>query len=187
MFSAVNQPKSPHALLSVGTTRQSDTGLKVSLVRTVKVTPKTAMRISIETSIIGAQRPTTGSFSKKRTKVQNFYGQVVTEESAMKALEEKEKKRRDRKHDSLKRAGEKKFRKTPKKAKLSFPKMPTVDDPDSIEEKCCLCCSDQDPPWSGKEKKSVVFWNRCNCNRWYHEFCQKQKHVFCPVCQIKGF
>jgi hypothetical protein len=65
-------------------------GLPVIVVRQIKpMSPKTAMRCSIEKCVLGPQQLAPEA-SKKRKKVQNFFGEVLTEESAMQALAERE-------------------------------------------------------------------------------------------------
>lgn len=158
----------------------SSSGLPVVSVRIQKPTPKTAMRISIEKCILGPQQAATGSGSKKRSKLQ--HGQVHTEDSAMKALQEREKSRLQ-KSGTSKRPPVTSAPTPSKKVRESTPPpQPQVgedEDEDMMETKCMICFTDKDPP----TKSRRINWNRClKCKRWYHEWCQKNKKIFCPFC-----
>lgn len=76
----------------------SVSGLPMIIVHQEKpMSPRTAMRSSIERCVLGPQRAAPEAVPKKRTKVQNFCGQVVTEKMAMEALAERERSRRKKK------------------------------------------------------------------------------------------
>lgn len=155
-------------------------------IRIQKTTPKTAMRLSIEKCVLGPQQVATAKAPKKRSKVQNFYGQVHTEETALRALEEREKSRKQMKTDAAKRPTKKSSKVRKKKARKSSPAPTTAqnedEDEDRVENKCFICFSDKDPP----TKCRRIDWNRClPCGRWYHEWCQKKKGTFCPFCPAK--
>lgn len=66
-------------------------GLPAIAVRQEKsMFPKTAMQCSIEKCLLGQQKSALQAVSKKRIKVQNYFGEVLTEESAMETLAKRE-------------------------------------------------------------------------------------------------
>jgi hypothetical protein len=144
------------------------------------------MRLSIEKCVLGPQQVAAANVRKTRSKVQNFYGQVHTEETALKALEEREKSRTQKKADSKERPTVKSSIVPTKKARKSpqcqSPLEREDEDEDEVENKCFICFTDKDPP----TKSRRINWNRClQCGRWYHEWCQKRQGTFCPFCSAK--
>lgn len=84
-----------HPATSVSVAASSASGLPVIVVRQeTPLSPKSAMRCSVEKCILGPQNPSPLVSRNTRTKAQNFYGQVLTEETALAALAERERKRR---------------------------------------------------------------------------------------------
>lgn len=184
--SAALEGPSTSAATTFSAPASPSSGLPAISVRVQKPTPKTAMRLSIEKCVLGPQQVTAANVRKTRSKVQNFYGQVHTEETALRALEEREKSRMQKKADSKERPTVKSSKvptKTARKSPQSQSPLEREDeDEDEMESKCFICFTDKDPP----TKCRRIIWNRClECGRWYHEWCQKRQDTFCPFCSVK--
>ena len=136
-------------------------------------TPRTRMEKAIIRCAFPAMSESTKKALKvtqrKRTRMQKKFGEVMTQESAMKRLKAEEKERATKRKNKTKNA----IRRQSNPKKQLF-------DPNK-----CFACKDEFPPEdTGYDSEEEVDWIECErCHRWYHMDCiEDPRKGFCTVC-----
>ena len=155
--STLLQPRSPAA---------DDDSLPDVSIMEESVSPHKALREAIKDAVCPSSSDSTNqalsNASRKRTRVQKKHGEVLTSESSLQRLADKEKRR------------EEKRRKSGVKAQKCL-----------INERICYECMQEDPPYddSSSDEDEDVPWLGCeSCGRWYHSECVQHLPYFCKFC-----